>query len=104
MNDRKARTYHNSKQISDKIQMYVKELFKGLNYKNQIVEIEIDSIISQVKKIQNKYDKELFDLLDLSIKLNYQHKILPKISCFLKAKNNVSPIHKFIFSNPKNLK
>ena len=103
MNDRKARTYHNSKQISDKIQMYVKELFKGLNYKNQIVEIEIDSIISQVKKIQNKYDKELFDLLDLSIKLNYQHKILPKISCFLKAKNNVSPIHKFIFSNPKNL-
>ena len=67
MNDRKAITYHNSKQISDKIQMYVKELFKGLNYKNQIVEIEINLIISQVKKIQNKYDKELFDLLDLSI-------------------------------------
>jgi len=57
MNDRKARTYHNSKQISDKIQMYVKELFIGLNYKNQIVEIEIDSIISQVKKYKTNMIK-----------------------------------------------
>jgi hypothetical protein len=57
MNDRKARTYHNSKQTSDKIQMYVKELFIGLNYKNQIVEIEIDSIISQVKKYKTNMIK-----------------------------------------------
>ena len=37
--------------------MYVKELFKGLNYKNQIVEIEIDSIISQVKKYKTNMIK-----------------------------------------------
>ena len=78
-----------------------KDILLGIEYKKEIKEINLESIIKNLLLAKEKKVNKLYNLIKLQLKLYYNLKIYPKFIDLYSAKENISPFQKYFFTNSK---
>ena len=79
-----------------------KDILEGIEYKKEIQDINVESLIKNLSLAKDKKMNNFFNLIIIQLKLYYDIKIFPKYFEFYNAKENISPFQKYFFTNSKN--